>query len=323
MLSLISTKCPKLFFHDCKDKVPLALSRLRRWSRAQTASLAGLQSLKSITYLYIDCGNQQQCYDKTRIWVSLAMTEPKIPKFGSFRPAKPLVSPDVAQAHASEPLTKQRTTKKHEISGTQEGHRQRSHRRRRSQSREKSNSRHLHNEPLCSRDSHPVDIFVVDRRGDEKNLVYGSIHRYNIPPFHRYGAGHILGLSTEFKIDRNFPDDKDIILFNWKDSRGKTREKYIFSRAAKNKPRLLKIRPECFIENSVAEDENFVPLSASKSRKRKRGDIKADTNVDDTESEKDERDYRSIYGKGKTGDNLLDDELRYVTESESSGSDAG
>lgn len=249
----------------------------------------------------------------------------EIPRFGSFRPAKPAPSPEPP---SSEPSTKHRTDKgrNHRSSDKHEGSRKRH--RHRSRSREKVEVQPIQVQPpvksvpVRGPDDHElVDIFVVDRRGDEKNLTYGSIHRYSVPPFHRYGAGYVLGLSSHFRIDRYLGDDKSLSITKWRDGRIKTREKYVFSRMAKEKPRLLRIRPAISVADEAAEEKNFVPLT--KSRKRKRNDGSEMVDGNSSESEKDERDYRSIYGKQKPKDTPSDDELQYATESDFSGSDAG
>lgn len=247
------------------------------------------------------------------------MTEPNIPKFGSFKPAKLASAPaplsDVSSVKESS--TKQGTEKKHRTSGKHDEHRRRHHEKHRSRSKEEPQAR---TEPSRAHDhQETVDIFVVDRRGDEKNLIYGSIHRYNIPPFHRFGAGHVLGLTADFKIDRDRGDDKGITISRWRDSRTKTREKYVFAKAAKARPRLLKIRPEVAAADSPALNGDFVRLAEPRGKKRKRGDVPGDS----SDSEKDQRDYRSIYGSKKSKDLPSDEDLQYATESESSGSDAG
>lgn len=249
----------------------------------------------------------------------------EIPKFGSFKPAKPA---SIAQEpQPSEPISKhksdKRSDKRHSTFEKHEESKKRHRGRHRSRSQERVQPPPAaKNVPSRAPGDHElVDIFVVDRRGDEKNLTYGSIHRYSVPPFYRYGAGYVLGLSSDFRIDRHLGDDKSLAIGRWKEGRTKTREKYVFSRVAKEKPRLLRIRPATTIAEVTAEDENFVPLTKSRKRKRSIG-IEGD-HVDSSESEKDERDYRSTYGTSKPKDVPSDDELQYATESDFSGSDAG
>jgi hypothetical protein len=247
------------------------------------------------------------------------MTEPKIPKFGSFKAAKPTSALDIP--HSPEPPNKYGTDKKHRRSEKKEAPKKAPRGQHRSQGQEKTQIVQL-GPSRVHLQQELVDIFVVDRKGDEKNLIYGSIHRYNIPPFHRYGAGYVLGLSTDLKIARNLGDDKELAIGRWRDSRTNTREKYVFSKVAREKPRLLRIRPQDTILEIAPQEENFVPFTTFRGQKRKRVD-RRDSPVDSADSDKDERDYRSIYGSKKAKDTPSDEELRYATESESSGSDAG
>ena len=91
-------------------------------------------------------------------------------------------------------------------------------------------------------------LYIIDREGDVKNLVYGSIHRYSVPPFHRIGAGSVLGAKRSLKIDRDVTDEKVIVLRDRKDEIGGRREKYVFARNEKKAVRLLRIRPEAIVD---------------------------------------------------------------------------
>jgi hypothetical protein len=103
-----------------------------------------------------------------------------------------------------------------------------------------------------------VDIFVIDRKGDEKNLLYGSVHRYSVPPFHRAGAGSVLGIASFMRIDRDYGDENGIVLNDRRESKSNFREKYIFSIIEKERPRLLKIRPESETEPSTTAKYVFL-----------------------------------------------------------------
>ncbi|KAI9646064.1 hypothetical protein NHQ30_005502 [Ciborinia camelliae] len=164
------------------------------------------------------------------------------------------------------------------------------------------------------------DICVVDRKGDVKNLVYGSNHRYSVPPFHRIGAGCVLGTPRDTRIDREYEDDKGIVLTNLRGFRSNNREKYIFSKVERDRPRLLKIRPGVLVDESFLRDENYVPLQISRGKKRKRVDRDP---ASDSDSDHDDTHYRSIQGKAKTSNEPQDDAFQYASDSDSSGSDAG
>jgi hypothetical protein len=250
----------------------------------------------------------------------VTMSEPKtgVPKFASFRP-KP-TAPVSEEAKGDK-----NSEKKHCSRGKDErhdkDHKQHHHERRRSRSRESSPVRQTKIEPSgVQPKDESVGVFVVDRKGDVKNLVYGSVHRYSIPPFHRFGAGCVLGAPPTTKIDRDYGDERGIVLSNWRDSRSGFREKYIFSKMERERPRLLKIRPEVESERHEVVEADFIPLQHSRGEKHKSA-TKGDG--DSSISDRDERDYRSIFGKGKAKGYPSDEDLQYATESDSSGSEAG
>ena len=173
----------------------------------------------------------------------------------------------------------------------------------------------LHAGGECLDAPHPSDaapLWVIDRKGDEKNLIYGSVHRYSIPPFHRVGGGGVLGASSSMQIDRHLSNEKSITLVNRKRLDLTAREKDMLSKIERIRPRLLKIRPELLAETPSNEELDFVPL-IQKIEKRKTADLE--------HSESDEATgYRSIHGKSKFVDRPADDAFQYASESESSGS---
>lgn len=210
-----------------------------------------------------------------------------IPKFGSFKP-KP--EPPGELKEKSQPKKSDREHVKHHTHRPKVGREFR------------EVTRPTNDEP-----------WVIDRKGDVKNLVYGSVHRYSVPPFHRAGAGGVLGAPSSMKIDRDSTDEKSIILSNRRGPKFGTREKYAFSKIDRERPRLLKIRPELLAESSSNEGLDFISL-VPKGRKRKRTD-KENSDSDDGQS------YRSIHSKSKLMDQPADDMLQYATESETSGSE--
>ncbi|PQE16021.1 duf1740 domain containing protein [Rutstroemia sp. NJR-2017a WRK4] len=271
------------------------------------------------------------------------MTDPKasVPKFASFRPKPSSAVPtdntrenEQSESHkklytreqeSSKPHRKRYRSRSRERHGSEirERHRSKSRERHRARSKERSQRRDTARElarPQPEQRDAASDIYVVDRKGDIKNLVYGSIHRYDVPPFHRIGAGCVLGVPPDTKIDRSYGDDKGLVLTNLRDPKSQPREKYIFSKVERDRPRLLRIRPEALAEESFLNDADFVPLQITRSKKRKRSDKTAGSS---SESEQDETHYRSIEGKAKAPAKPVDDAFEYASESASSGSETG
>lgn len=244
------------------------------------------------------------------------MSEPKtsIPKFGSFKPRLVQTTPQVEEEH---PTTKDLKRSRKESSRNDSKNRRHRHR---------SRSRDLEKRPKPTNPSTLPEVplplpfkdelaqdFVVDRKGDVNNLIYGSIHRYSVPPFRRSGAGGVIGVPMAVRIDRNYGDEKGIVLSNRMNVKLKSREKYVFSKLEKQKPRLVKIRTQLIDELTVNHEADFIRIQ-SREKKRKRGD---------SSSELSETDYRSIHGKAKVGDQPMDEDLQYITESDGSGSENG
>jgi len=246
------------------------------------------------------------------------MSEPKaIPKFGSFKPkTTPQPRPPVENEKKRGSKDRDAPNKK----AHQRPHQHRHRHRHRSTSRERDSNvpeAKFSPPPAPAREKSP-DIFYIDSKGDEQNLTYGSIHRYDVPAFYRVGAGGVLGALPNLKINRDHEMDKEIVLHDWKNSKFSHREKYAFSRVERDRPQLLKIRPELLAQNPEYLDVDFVSLNPVRGRKRKR----VGTHDETSDSDNDESHYRSIHGKLKDKSQPSDSALQYATDSES-GSEAG
>ncbi|KAG0646850.1 nrde2 [Hyphodiscus hymeniophilus] len=254
------------------------------------------------------------------------MSEPKtsIPRFASFQPKS---APPVVQNQV-EKVEKERVKSHHRDRNddNESPHEHRRSRKPRSKERRRdlSKDRHLSSryrdvveisqEPPPPNDGSDV-IFVIDRKGDLKNLVYGSIHRYSVPSYYRYGAGSVLGIPSYMRIDRDHRDEKGIILNDRRVFKSRHREKYIFSKIGNERPRLLKIRPDIVVQDSIEED--YVSFKTARRKKRKR------VSEESSDSENGDTNYRSIHGKANPRDEPEDENLQYVTGSESSDSEDG
>ena len=52
---------------------------------------------------------------------------------------------------------------------------------------------------------------MTDTRGDPKNVEFGSMNRSEVPLYYRFGAGYVVGAPTNFRIDRDLSDDKNVV----------------------------------------------------------------------------------------------------------------
>jgi len=228
-----------------------------------------------------------------------------IPKFASFKPKSPPPLALPVSTSVREKPERDRRRRHH-------------HRRHRSRSRskERDDNRLLEvREPQPPAKDGALELFVVDRKGDPRNLIYGGNHKYDIPTFHRAGAGNVLGAPLDMRIDRNQSNDKVIFLARRGESKLTPRERYVFSKIEKERPRLLKIRPELGDDGGTNLNVDFISLRRGKSRKPKQGE--------DSGSDWDGEDYRSIHGKAKASNQPSDDDLEFASDSEISDSGAG
>ncbi|RDW65775.1 uncharacterized protein DSM5745_09514 [Aspergillus mulundensis] len=160
------------------------------------------------------------------------------------------------------------------------------------------------------------DIYVVDRKGDKYTLIYGTIHRYSVPHYYRIGRGRVLGLPSNYRIDRETIGENEIVVRSetTRTDSSKSRSKRLLSKSEKSQPRLLRVRPTSSTNDPIASSEDFVPLSDSRRQK----DVEAFAGSD---GEDEKYGYRSIHGKLKPDEDLPSD-LEQVTDSELSGGEA-
>lgn len=160
------------------------------------------------------------------------------------------------------------------------------------------------------------DLYIVDRKGDKYNLIYGTIHRYSVPRYYRIGRGRVLGLPPNYRIDRETIGENEIVVradTNRTDS-AKTRSKRLLYKPERSPQRSLRVRPTSFASDPIASSRDFVPLREIRQRYNE-GISEA------SDAEDDKHGYRSIHGKLKPDEGLPSD-LEAVSDSELSGEEA-
>jgi tetratricopeptide (TPR) repeat protein len=159
--------------------------------------------------------------------------------------------------------------------------------------------------------------FFVDTKGDVGNLVYGTIHKYSIPKYRRSGAGRIVGLPSNLRIDRDEGDGKGIVLMSGnagrEDASVKTMRQLFSKLDSKDVKKLRVKKEETGLDEAFSRGLDFVPLSTT-SKKRKTRDAEA---PGDSEDERDH--YRSIEGLKKRSAAPDDQDLDYASDSQSDG----
>ena len=236
-----------------------------------------------------------------------------VPKFASFK-APPGSSPPVDRS--SERQSRQargEERSKHRLS------RHRSHRdRSRSRERKRERKEYHHSrrrdergeEAVAERRTEPrpavteikeedKDLFIIDTKGDRYNVLYGTLHRYSIPEYRRFGRGSVLGLPSSYKIDRDTEGNTLVIRTgSWKPGSSKLKSKNILSGLRKEKGRLLRVQPPSIPDTAADVSADFLSLDVSAHRPYQTGLEEVDS--DDNEKYA----YRSIHGKAKAEDYL-------------------
>ncbi|KAL6235878.1 hypothetical protein BDW75DRAFT_127224 [Aspergillus navahoensis] len=254
-----------------------------------------------------------------------------IPRFASFKPRPSPPDNDRPSERPSRDRVKSEDKSRHP---SRHRSKHTSYYRHRSRSRDRRDSRHPRKE-ISRRDKEHAreptppssnvvrdstgdtsDIYVIDRKGDKFTLAYGTIHRYSVPHYYRIGRGRVLGLPPNYKIDRETIGENEIVVRSEKtraDS-SKSRSKRLLSKSEKSRPRLLRVRPTSFANDPIASSKDFIPLSDSRRRQ-------GDGAVGGLDAEDETYGYRSIQGKLKPEEDLLND-LEPLTDSELSGEEA-
>ncbi|KAF8425864.1 NRDE-2, necessary for RNA interference-domain-containing protein [Tirmania nivea] len=158
--------------------------------------------------------------------------------------------------------------------------------------------------------------FYINAKGDPANLIYGTIHRYSIPQYYRYGKGSVVGLSPDVRIIQDKGDGKGLVLASGVEraehyKRGVNGErKYRFALPDANGLRRLKVVTEADRgEGGKAGIEfdrglDYIPLS---SRRKKSGGQDGDENMHE----------RLLFNlTGDRNQHPEDEDLEYANESD-------
>ena len=239
------------------------------------------------------------------------------PKFGSFKPKGSGKNPE--SKAINEPV---RSPSRHRHPSRDDGkgemrHRnssrdftgERSHHRFDRKRREES-QRRRHRSPSPQKEQDEFEasnLFIIDRRGDSKNVEYGSLHRYNIPAYHRTGYGHVIGTSQAFKIDRDASTEKQLIIRPFEKLHGERRERLLTAKHRASESKTLRLIAPVNTGDISDDERDFIELRSS--LKRKLSSEASDVQGSGV-------DYRSIEGRAKSSDQPLDDDLEYASEAD-------
>jgi len=188
---------------------------------------------------------------------------------------------DVEGAERGHDYTKEYHRHRHkhrrqERSSHEDERRHRSHKHRNETSTSKSTSYEVVPQATVDPPDGGTD-FVEDRKGDQYNVIYGSLHRYSIPRYRPAGYRHVVGLSRTHKILQSSEGNACTLTEVQKDSDVRVKANSLLAGNVDGKNPPVPVVPE--IITSEARDaelrRDFLALNAQGSRKRRRIEAQA------------------------------------------------
>ena len=167
------------------------------------------------------------------------------------------------------------------------------------------------------------ESFIIDRRGDVHNLKFNALHA--TASYFRFGAGNVVGLPRNQKINRAVSDAKGLVLSDDKLGLPMNGDRHVRWKLGQEGVRELKIKPPEEHDraiDSAPDAADYVSLKAAQRAKRRRG---GDGLPAGNASSSDEYSshYRSVEGRSKSKEEPADQDLKYNSETSSSQDIAG
>ena len=177
-------------------------------------------------------------------------------------------------------------------------------------------------EPIVAAWDDSEPSFVLDVKGDPSNLTYSSIHRYVVPSHHRVGAGSVIGLAPNNKIDRYTSNEQIIFTSTSRHDEPRKRDKASFAKVERKGVRTLRVQADLQPSPPFDTNADFLPLHRTTRRKRKREDPGQTSDSSGSSSDAMHH-YRSIEGKVKRPDRPDDRDLVYASDASGTESEDG
>jgi hypothetical protein len=220
-----------------------------------------------------------------------------VPKFSSFKAPKTQPQPSVPEGGLNSPFSPlkiapavkvdERKRRQHE----ELERKSRKHPHRDEKGRSHSPTKHRDKRQRTISPSPPpplphqeTDLYKIDVRGDISNITYGTVYRYSVPSFHRFGAGYILGLSPKWRIDREKGEGKGLVVgIRGYDTDKRRKGGNMF---AVDASRVGRLKVTEGVKKGFGPNDEFVPVSG-----RPEDPMEERIGL--------QQDYRSIEGKAK------------------------
>src|SRR5437016_5048939 len=126
-----------------------------------------------------------------------------------------------------------------------------------------------HQAVICSSDG--VADFFEDRKGDQYNVMYGSVHRYEIPRYRTAGRQRVVGLGRMHKILQTSDGNARVLSEDHIDSIERLKAKSLLVGIVDKKTQVRVVPENANTQTRAAElQRDFLSLSPHGSRKRRR-----------------------------------------------------
>lgn len=140
-----------------------------------------------------------------------------------------------------------------------------------------------------------TDLFFEDRKGDKYNLIYGTIHQYDIPYYYRFGRGRVIGLPRRQSIICDFVDGNKLEIRASTvraDDSSKRWKQGLLEDLPRKRQKLSYVPRDPFADPEIDLQKDFLPFHLADTRAQLRDNIPGDGSSAAV-------DYRSIEGKAK------------------------
>ena len=112
-------------------------------------------------------------------------------------------------------------------------------------------------------DANTSHLFAVDRKGDAQIPIFGTLHKYAIPPYYRFGHRRVVGLSNHHAIGGAISDQRTLVLTHTRQQvPSRVNRQAIWKHSQSNAP-VVTIRPQRSItptSHDIIPD--YIPLDS-------------------------------------------------------------
>ena len=117
-------------------------------------------------------------------------------------------------------------------------------------------------------DANTSHLFAIDRDGDAQIPVFGTLHKYAVPPYYRFGHQRVVGLSDYHAINEGISDQGTVILTHTRQQRPSRDSRKAIWKSVQNNAPVVTIRPQrSTTPTSRYIVPDYIPLGSVKVRR--------------------------------------------------------